>query len=140
MGRTGWLAIVFGLAVIAGLTLFRAADPYALVVARETTFDTFQQWRPREVPSDLPIRIIDIDEASLAELGQWPWPRSTMATMARRLTELGAAAIAFDLLFSEPDRLSPAAVTGSGVDNDVDFAQALADGPSILSLAQSRRA
>jgi adenylate cyclase len=140
MGRRGWLAIVFGLAVIAGLTLFRAADPYALVVARETTFDTFQQWRPREAPADLPIRIIDIDEASLAELGQWPWPRSTMATMARRLTELGAAAIAFDLLFSESDRLSPAAVTGSGVDHDVDFAQALAAGPTILSLAQSRRA
>jgi adenylate cyclase len=140
MGRRGWLALLFGLAVIICLTLFRAADPYALVVAREATFDTFQQWRPREAPADLPIRIIDIDEASLAELGQWPWPRSTMATMARRLTELGAAAIAFDLLFSEPDRLSPAAVTGSGADHDADFARALAAGPNVLSLAQSRRA
>jgi adenylate cyclase len=140
MGRRGWLALLFGLAVILGLTLFRAADPYALVVAREATFDTFQQWRPREAPADLPIRIIDIDEASLAELGQWPWPRSTMATMARRLTELGAAAIAFDLLFSEPDRLSPSAVTGAGADYDADFAQALSAGPNVLSVAQSRRA
>ncbi len=140
MGRRGWLALLFGLAVILCLTLFRAADPYALVVAREATFDTFQQWRPREAPADLPIRIIDIDEASLAELGQWPWPRSTMATMARRLTEMGAAAIAFDLLFSEPDRLSPAAVTGAGADYDADFAQALAAGPNVLSVAQSRRA
>jgi adenylate cyclase len=139
MGRRGWLALLFGLAVIAGLTLFRAADPYALVVARETTFDTFQQWRPREAPAELPIRIIDIDEASLAELGQWPWPRSSMATMARRLAELGAAAVAFDLLFSEPDRLSPVAVTGSGADYDADFAEALAAGPTILSLAQSGR-
>ena len=140
MGRRGWLALLFGLAVIICLTLFRAADPYALVVAREATFDTFQQWRPREAPADLPIRIIDIDEASLAELGQWPWPRSAMATMTRRLTELGAAAVAFDLLFSEPDRLSPVAVTGSGADHDADFAQALAAGPNVLSLAQSRRA
>ena len=43
MGRRGWLALLFGLAVIICLTLFRAADPYALVVAREATFDTFQQ-------------------------------------------------------------------------------------------------
>ncbi|MCP8882486.1 adenylate/guanylate cyclase domain-containing protein [Devosia sp. XJ19-1] len=140
MGRRGWLTFLFGLAVIAGLTLLRAADPYALVVARETTFDTFQQWRPREAPPDLPIRIIDIDEASLAELGQWPWPRSSMAQMATRLTELGAAAIAFDLLFSEPDRLSPSNVAGSGENFDEIFASALAAGPTILSLAQSGRA
>jgi adenylate cyclase len=140
MGRRGWLALLFGLAVIAGLTLLRAADPYALSVARETTFDTFQQWRPREAPADLPIRIIDINEASLAELGQWPWPRSAMATLAARLTEMGAAAIAFDLLFSEPDRLSPARTAGQGADFDMDFAAALAAGPTVLSLAQSGRA
>jgi Predicted transmembrane sensor domain len=140
MGRRGWLALLFGLAVIAGLTLLRAADPYALVVAREATFDTFQQWRPRQAPDGLPIRIIDIDEKSLAELGQWPWPRSTMAVMAERLTELGAASIAFDMLFSEPDRLSPVAVAGQGADYDAQFAEALASGPTVLSLAQSRRA
>ncbi len=140
MGRRGWLAFFFGLAVIAGLTLLRAADPYALQVARETSFDVFQQLRPREAPPDLPVRIVDIDEASLAELGQWPWPRFTMATLASRLTELGAAAIAFDLLFSEPDRLSPSAVTGTGQDYDAVFASALAAGPTILSLARSGRA
>src|SRR5690606_19642318 len=140
MGRRRWLAFFFGLAVIAGLTLLRAADPYALVVAREATFDTFQQWRPRQAPSDLPIRIIDIDEASLAEFGQWPWPRSAMATIAERLTELGAAAIGFDLLFSEPDRLSPAVMMGSGADHDAAFADALAGGPTVLSLAQRGRA
>ena len=140
MGRRGWLALLFGLVVIAGLTLLRAADPYPLVVARETTFDLFQQLRPREAPGDLPIRIIDIDEASLDEFGQWPWPRSAMTLMARRLTELGAAAIAFDLLFSEPDRLSPALLAGVGADNDELFASALAEGPTILSLAQSGRA
>src|SRR5690606_17413223 len=101
MGRREALAFCFGLLVITALTMLRAADPYILQVAREASFDTFQQWRPRQAPDDLPIRIIDIDEASLAELGQWPWPRSTMATMADRLVELGAAAIAFDILFSE---------------------------------------
>ena len=52
---------MFGLAMIAALTLLRAADPYAVRVARETSFDVFQQLKPRTAPPDLPIRIIDID-------------------------------------------------------------------------------
>ena len=140
MGRRGWLALLFGLTVVAGLTLLRAADPYPVQVARETTFDLFQQLRPREAPPDLPIRIIDIDEISLAEQGQWPWPRSTMSDIALRLTELGAAAIAFDLLFSEADRLSPSTRVNGGEDHDATFAAALSAGPTVLSIAQSGRA
>jgi adenylate cyclase len=140
MGRREWLALLFGLAAVAGLTLLRAADPYPLQVARETTFDLFQQLRPREAPADLPIRIIDIDEASLADHGQWPWPRATMADIANRLTELGAAAVVFDLLFSEPDRLSPSRSARGGDDYDPLFATALSSSPSVLSLAQSNRA
>ncbi|ODT70854.1 MAG: hypothetical protein ABS75_10555 [Pelagibacterium sp. SCN 63-23] len=140
MGRRAWTALIFGLVVIVALSLLRAADPYGLQVARETTFDVFQQLKPRDAPADLPVRIIDIDEESLAELGQWPWPRSTMAKIAERLTELGAASIAFDLLFSEPDRLSPSKILAGGEDFDATFAAALAAGPSVLSLAQSGRA
>jgi len=140
MGRRGWLALIFGLSVIAGLTLLRAADPYPVQVAREVTFDLFQQWRPREVQAELPIRIVDVDETSLAELGQWPWPRSTMADLSNRLTELGAAAVVFDLLFSEPDRLSPAARVSGGENYDATFAAALASGPTVLSVSQSGRA
>ncbi len=105
MDRRRLAALLFGMAVIVALTLLRAADPYAIRVARETSFDVFQQVQPRSAPPDLPIRIIDIDESSLAALGQWPWPRFMLADMATRLTEMGAAAIAFDVLFSEPDRL-----------------------------------
>ncbi|SMQ62973.1 adenylate cyclase [Devosia lucknowensis] len=140
MGRRGWLAVLFGLVIVAGLIVIRAADPYIVVVTREATFDAFQQLRPREAPPDLPIRIIDIDEASLAALGQWPWPRSRMAEFSARLTEMGAAAVVFDLLFSEPDRMSPRAMTGAGDDYDLQFADVLATGPTVLSLAQSRRA
>lgn len=132
MGRRGWIAVLFGLAIIIALTLLRAADPYAVRVARETTFDLFQQIKPREAPPGLPIRIIDIDEPSLRSLGQWPWSRTMMAEIAQRLTDLGAAAIAFDLLFSEPDRL--------GEENDATFAQTIAEAPVILSFAQSPRA
>jgi adenylate cyclase len=128
-------AVLFGAVLIAGLIALRAADPYPVVVARETTFDVFQQVQPRPAPADLPLRIIDIDEASLAELGQWPWSRDIMARITTRLTELGAVAVAFDVLFAEPDRIaSPGGQQGSP---DELFAQALARAPSILVLSRA---
>ena len=45
---------------------------------------------------------------SLRKLGQSPWPRTRVADLIDPLTKLGAAAIAFDVVFAEPDRLSPA--------------------------------
>lgn len=128
-------AFVFGLTVIALLMALRLADPYPVRVARETSFDFYQQLLPRAAPDDLPIRIVDIDEASLAAVGQWPWPRDVMATLTQRLLDMGAAAVALDLLFSEPDRLSR-----SGEDKDARLAQTLAAGPTVLALAQSPQA
>jgi adenylate cyclase len=54
--------------------------------------------------------ILDIDEASLARLGQWPWTRYRLAQLVNTLTEAGCAAVAFDFLFAEPDRTSPAQI------------------------------
>lgn len=130
MGRR-LAALTLGLLVILGLVALRLVDPYPVQVARETSFDVFQQWRPRQAPPDLPVRIIDIDEVSMAEVGQWPWPRETLARLSERLTELGAAAIAFDILFSEAERSS------GGPNPDEAFATSLKSGPTILGLAQN---
>ena len=54
-----------------------------------------------------PVSIVDIDEKSLKKLGQWPWPRTRIADLVANLTKLGAVVIAFDVIFSEPDRLNP---------------------------------
>jgi len=53
------------------------------------------------------IVVLDIDEASIAKLGQWPWTRYRLAQLLDKLTELEPAAVAFDFIFSEPDRTSP---------------------------------
>jgi hypothetical protein len=55
----------------------------------------------------VPIRVLDIDDASLNEIGQWPWPRTVVAQLVDRLREAGAAVIAFDIDFAEPDRTPP---------------------------------
>lgn len=130
-------AIGFGAIVVAGLLVLRAGDPFAVRTIRDTTFDVYQQIRPRSAPDDLPVRIVDIDEKSLRQVGQWPWSRQVMATIASRLTELGAAVVAFDVLFPEADRLSPAGFVDGAEDYDVQFAQALSAAPSVLVMSRS---
>ena len=131
-----------GLALVVALVLLRAADPYPVQVVREIAFDFYQRLAPRQA-GDFPIRVVDIDEASLEEIGQWPWPRDRLATLTDRLTELGAAAIAFDVLFPEADRMSPRRIgaeipgvdTSTLPDTDEMFAAALGRSPSVVGFA-----
>jgi adenylate cyclase len=53
------------------------------------------------------VRVVAIDDESLARPGQWPWPRATLAALVRALQDLGAASIALDVVFAEPDRSAP---------------------------------
>src|SRR5216110_3201041 len=111
-----WFARRFGyarlvcLALLIGLAAFRIADPAPIEELRVRTFDTFQLIEPR-VKTARPVTIVDIDEKSLAKLG--PWPRTRLADMVINLARLGAAAIAFDIVFAEPDRLNPDAMAAS---------------------------
>ena len=89
------------------LLFLRVGNPGPLEELRLRAFDLFQIIKPR-VATQRPVVIVDIDEDSLRKFGQFPWPRTLIADMVTRLTQLGAAAIAFDIVFAEPDRLSPA--------------------------------
>jgi adenylate cyclase len=102
-----------------GLVALRVADPRPIEELRLRTFDLFQVLRPRE-QTVRPVVIADIDEASLKEIGQWPWPRTVVADLVTRLREAGAVAVGFDIVFAEPDRMSPAVAAGSfrGLDNE----------------------
>ena len=84
----------------------RLAAPDLLERLSLLCFDLYQKTAPREA-GDAPIRIVDIDNKSLSKLGQWPWPRTVVAQLVDRLREAGAAVVAFDIVFAEPDRTSP---------------------------------
>ncbi len=101
----GWWRLL-ALAVLVGFLALRGWDVAPLQLARLKTFDLYQLAKPR-VPTARPVVIVDIDEASLNSLGQWPWPRSLLATLVDQITAAGAAAIGFDIVFPEPDRTSP---------------------------------
>src|SRR5258708_28445561 len=94
--------------LLIGFAALRVADPAPIEEFRVRTFDTFQVIDPR-VKTAKPVRIVNIDERSLAKFGQWPWPRTRVADLVTNLTKLGAVAIGFDIMFAEPDRLNPAA-------------------------------
>jgi adenylate cyclase len=131
--------------LLIGLAALRLADPAAIEEFRVRTFDTFQVLEPR-VKTAKPVRIVNIDEKSLAKFGQWPWPRTLVADLVTNLTRLGAVAIAFDIMFAEPDRLNPAAAAKTLRDldeetraklralpsNDDILAQALRQSPVVL--------
>jgi len=121
-----------------------------LARVQDAVFDGYQRLSPRAYAADAPVHIVDIDEASLALYGQWPWPRSYLAELTDRLFDHGAAAIGFDVLFSEPDRTSPERIVESwsrfteGVPpalpdlglpaHDARFAEAIAGRPVVLSI------
>ena len=101
--RAPWIV---SLLVLINALLLRALDPSELSRLRDFAFDSFQRLQPRTYHPETPVRIVDIDEAGLAAYGQWPWPRTIVARLIDKLTEKGVAVIAFDVLFSEPDRSS----------------------------------
>src|ERR1700704_147052 len=105
-GRKFGYARLACLALLVGIAMLRIADPGPIQELRVRTFDTFQRIEPR-IKSGRPVTIVDIDERSLAQLGQWPWPRTRIADIVTNLTKLGAVVIAFDIIFAEPDRLNP---------------------------------
>lgn len=80
--------------------------PVPLQYLRNAAFDQFQRWQPR-TGRDGSVVVIDIDDESLARLGQWPWPRSRLAELVSKLQSAKPAVIALDMIFAEADRTSP---------------------------------
>ena len=102
-----WLTKLLPYIFLALMLALRVVDPAPIQQARLLVFDTFQRFHPREFDPQLPVKIVDVDDESLARIGQWPWPRIVLADLVKRLAQVNVAAIAFDIVFSEEDRSSP---------------------------------
>lgn len=114
----GALAGVAAPRMLAGLvllfSLWIVADVFLLSVTgglAQSTYDTMVRWRLFAPPPDERIVIVDIDESALArmahEFGRWPWPRDTLATVLDHIESQQPAAVLWDIVFSDADRLSP---------------------------------
>jgi adenylate cyclase len=126
-----WFGLAHAVCIVLlfALVPLRVIDPRPLEEVRLRAFDLFQVLRPREQIAR-PVVIVDIDEASLKEIGQWPWPRTVVADLVNRLNALGAVVIGFDVVFPEPDRMSPAVAAESFRGLDAETREKLAGLPS----------
>lgn len=99
------------------LAIVLGPEPAPLAALRGATFDAYQRLAPRPRVS-APVVIVEIDDAGLAEHGQWPWPRTVLASLIERIAAGGPAAIGVDIVMPEADRLSldRLAATVSGLD------------------------
>ena len=152
--RAGRLYPLLVVALLGGAVVLRIADPFFVQALRLIAFDSYQRLAPETYDPALPVRVVDIDEESLAKVGQWPWPRTVIAELLGKLAAQGAAVVAFDILFAEPDQTSPeeaikrlseedraavAPIIGGHESHDAVFAAAIGEASVVLSTALSSR-
>lgn len=128
-GGSRRLVALSGLApavLIGGLSL---VQPAFLASLQHGVYDTLVGWAPVQPPSGRVV-IVDIDERSLAEVGQWPWRRERIGGLVDGLRRLGAGTVALDIVFAEADRHESAAA-----DPDATLAEMLRGGRVVLGYA-----
>ena len=118
-----------GLALLIAIGALIWLQPYWNARLQSASFDVYQLIWPRRLEST-PVTVVEIDETSLGRLGQWPWPRTVLAELVRRISNEGPAAIGIDILMPEPDRLSPEQLFSPAQRQDPALASALTMMPS----------
>ncbi|MGH1357229.1 MAG: CHASE2 domain-containing protein [Burkholderiaceae bacterium] len=120
-----WLRVFVGIAICLafGFMQWRALPTDGLSTADRFLYDARLRVAPaKDVP---PVVIVDIDEASLAKIGRWPWSRGQMATLATNILDQGKASVlGFDVVFADPVKADP--------EGDQAFADAIAGRPVVL--------
>lgn len=114
-----WIIVSLALVIAAPWTLVNSTERLAV---QNLLFDEFQRWRPRVYGELPPIRIVEIDDESLARLGRWPWPRARLGEMIEKLTAAGAAVVALDILLYDP----------GDAEDDARLAKAIEGRPVVL--------
>ncbi|HEX7435811.1 MAG TPA: CHASE2 domain-containing protein, partial [Caldimonas sp.] len=147
--RIGLVGVALSLA-FAALTWLQPAWADRL---QSAWFDAYQSLAPRQV-SVLPVTVVEIDQKSLAAVGQWPWPRTQLARLVSTVNRADAAAIGLNILMPEADALSPerlltestvqdrsvVAALRSLISHDAVLAGALASSPSVLAFVGTSEA
>jgi len=128
------------------LTVVAFALPVSLLLAaivdiadldgrtRDTSLDIYTGITPFTGDPDLAGRMVfvDIDEASLAAFGQWPWPRQYMAVLMQNIGMAGPLAIGVDILMSEDDRFNAGAIERLGGLPEGALEDSIPDGDALL--------
>lgn len=97
--------LAFGAAAGLAVIFLYAEQPYFIARAENNIYDLFLRKSKKPIPA-ANLAVIDIDEESLKEIGQWPWSRYIIADIITKLYGAGVSAVGVDIILSEPDRTS----------------------------------
>jgi CHASE2 domain-containing sensor protein len=108
--------------------------PVLLTQLDRRIYDGFLRELPASPQDSSRVTVVDIDERSLAAVGQWPWSRDVIARLVTRLREMGAVVIALDVIFPESDRFQRVD-SAPGDETDAALASALQQGHVVVGYA-----
>ena len=149
--RIAWRSTIAGIGFTLLVIVAFRTTPRILQNIDGRIYDVFLRSSPHRPAGSVPV-VVDIDEESLARYGQWPWPRYRVAQLLERVRDLGASAVALDIVFAEPDRTSLSLIAreierdlgvavglgeaaGRVADNDRRLTEVLGKGPFVLGYA-----
>ena len=104
-GKSSLVTLALGVAITLAMAAVYLFPPYFLRFIEHKAYDSVLR-SLGGAPVSGNVVIVEIDEASLAKYGQWPWPRSRIAALLEKIEQGGALSVALDMIFPEPDRTS----------------------------------
>jgi HD-GYP domain-containing protein (c-di-GMP phosphodiesterase class II)/CHASE2 domain-containing sensor protein len=139
--------IVCGLVFTLSVAVFHVRPATFLVYLDQKIYDTLLKTTHSRRTTGRPA-VVDIDEVSLKQFGQWPWPRYRIGLLLEKIRALGASSVGVDIIFAEPDRTSLGFLrneilrdlgidiesripSAAWVENDKALATVLAQGPFV---------
>jgi len=95
-----WIISILVIIIFCGI---RFVDPWFLDMVRMKALDQHQRTQQEEISDK--IVTVEIDNESIRERGQWPWPRNELAKDIEELYRMGAAIVVVPILFADADRM-----------------------------------
>lgn len=95
-------SFLVGFILLVLLISLRVSDPFFIETARLKGLDYYQRTQDKLMSEN--ITVVEIDEQTLEQNGQWPWSRDVLALGVEKAFENGASVVVLPILFSEPDR------------------------------------
>ena len=95
-----------GIVLLIFLVLIKIQDSNFVRKIENISYDAYQSLFVEKSTFD-EVVIIDIDEKSIGEIGQFPWRRDIFANLIQKLNQYGVSVITFDVFFSEDDKQNP---------------------------------
>ena len=95
-----WIVSILVILLFCGI---RYSDPWFLDMVRLKALDQHQRTQQETITEK--IVTVEIDNDSIRENGQWPWPRNELAKDIEELYRMGAAIVVVPILFADADRM-----------------------------------